>query len=202
MLFLDSIHSFLGRETLRPEMIAPTSLPLPCRAATAAAVTAQPQMVQRQVAITQTLTSSGTVFTTVVTLGRGGSATDVPSAPSASVSGSSTSGGLTQEQIGIIVGCCVGAAVLVVLLWCCLAMARRRRTDDDGSSTEDSYSFTTSESASMVTRPSAARWSEYHRVRPPVQPIYRAVVPEPRWTARPRPRADPTYTRGPTYVRR
>ncbi|KAH6657466.1 hypothetical protein BKA67DRAFT_555356 [Truncatella angustata] len=204
-------------------MIAPTALSLSHRAA----VTAQPRLAERQIVITQTITSSEIVYTTVVTLGRGGgttagsstsTSTSVPAAPVTPVS-AGTSGGLTQAQIGIIVGCCVGAAVLVVLAWCCLACTKRRKFPEPSIEDDSSYTTYTTYESAEVTRPSAsaARWSNYYRVRPPYPPRYRAVDPGPRWTTNARGRAvntGPRWTANPgpryttnarastTYVRR
>lgn len=171
-------------------------MPSPHRAAIGAVVTAQPQIAQRQVLITQTIRSGDAVFTTVLTLGSSGTGTDSPSAPAAPASGSSvsSSGGLTQEQIGIIVGCCVGAAVLVILSWCCLAMVRRRRILDHERSRTiyDTPSIPSSYLTSEISEPSVARWATYHRQRPPVRPEYTAIPLGPRWTAN---RASTTYVR-------
>lgn len=161
-------------------MIAPTLVALPYRAATSAVVTAQPELIRGLVVITQTITNADVVYTTILTLGSGGS----PAAPAAPVSGAtSSSSGLTQDQIGIIVGCCVGAVVLVVLAWCILTMIRRKNDRDRQNGTPQSYSFTSSYLSSETTTPTVAQWATYHRQRPPVRPEYRAVDPGRRWTA-------------------
>lgn len=186
----------------------PTPLPSAPRAAIEAAPTVQAQLAARQVVITQTITSADTVFTTVVTLGRGGDAATTTTAttartttqivPAATAPTGDSSGGLTQTQIGIIVGCCVGFAVLAFLAWCCLGLMRKRaKVSAQSRYDSDDLSFTTYTSAE-VTEPRATAWTEYHRVRPPYPPRYRAVSPAPRWTARPRPNT--TYVR--TSVRR
>ncbi|ETS82066.1 hypothetical protein PFICI_07068 [Pestalotiopsis fici W106-1] len=176
-------------------MIAPTLPPVPRRAATAAAVaTAQPYLAERQVLITQTITSGDSVYTTIVTLGHGdgSTATEAPgeasqpqataAPPSENSSSPASSGGLTQQQIGIIVGCCVGVAVLLFLAWFCLDLARRRKLREKekppvpvvGTTGFDNWSFSY---ISDVTQPEVAAWTQYHRVRPPLHPEYVAVDP-------------------------
>lgn len=186
-------------------MIAPTLPSVPRRAATAAVATAQPYLAERQLLVTQTITSDNSVYTTVVTLGRGDgeTATEAPgeasqpqataAPPSENSSSSASSGGLTQQQIGIIVGCCVGVAVLLVLAWICLNCVRHKKLSEKDDNDEapvirvggfrraDNYngSYTPDSVIDVgdVRQPEVAAWAEYHRVRPPLYPEYRAVDP-------------------------
>ncbi|KAI1849060.1 hypothetical protein JX265_011277 [Neoarthrinium moseri] len=177
-------------------MLAPTLIPN--RAVTVVAVTAQPELVQRQMVITQTITYPASTLTTVVTLGRGGESTAVlgaTTAPAAPVSASTSSQGLTPEQIGIIVGCCVGAAVFVVLLWCCCT-AVRRRPGSDTSDGDSYYSHDEVRVPVMPEPPRRMRWPEWRTRPPPVVPTYRALPIGPRYTAnRASARASTTYVR-------
>lgn len=181
-------HGVKNSRELTLGMIAPTIPPVPHWAATAAAAaTAQPVLAERQILITQTITSDDSVYTTVVTLGRGdGDTATGASQPQATVAPSSenstsstSSGGLTQQQIGIIVGCCVGAVVFLFLVWFCLNMMRRRRIIVKNPPTPE-YTETNWSSSyiSDMTRPDIAPWTSYYRVRPPLSPQYRAVDPQ------------------------
>ncbi|KAI0130429.1 hypothetical protein BJ170DRAFT_314743 [Xylariales sp. AK1849] len=169
-------------------MIAPTQIPL--RATASIVVTAQPDVVQRQVTIIQTIAYPDSTFTAVVTLGNGGPATDAPSPPSG---GDTSSGGLSQEQtIGIIVGSCLGVAVLILVAWCCLSMARRRQVDDGTISTA-SYDSYDSSYMTSVAQPRRTGWPSWRSIPPPVVPTYRARPVGPQWTANHR--ASTTYIR-------
>lgn len=142
-------------------------------------VAAQPTPAQRrQVTLTQTITNGGSVRTAVVTLDRGGPPTDAPAPPSR---GDSTSSGLTQEQLGIILGCTLGALTLLIIVWFCVSIGRRRRPPSDYDS--DSYMSHTGSSVSSINPPRRTGWPQWRSIPPPVVPTYRARPRSPGWRA-------------------
>ncbi|KAH9897105.1 hypothetical protein F4778DRAFT_244541 [Xylariomycetidae sp. FL2044] len=158
---------------------------------------AQPSIIARQVVLTQTITNLGGTTTAVVTLDRGSPPTDAPPPPS---HGSTDSDGLTQAQIGIIVGCCLGAVLVALIVWLCCIVTRRRRAyrlyleaylDEMGEFTS---------AASMITIPPPRRsyWPPFPRsIPPPPFPSYRARVPPQRYTSHDYARrASTTYVSG------
>ncbi|KAI1102457.1 hypothetical protein F4804DRAFT_265778 [Jackrogersella minutella] len=143
----------------------------------------QPSIIQRQVTLTQTITSPDSTSTAVVTLDRGGPSTSSP-APSWSP-GTTSSDGLSQQQIGIIVGCCIGAVVLAIVIWCCC-------TNRCGCTPYTVYEEDRSEiiyyadNTVDVTRPQRAYWTKFPRsIPPPVAPNWVATDDSPalHWTA-------------------
>lgn len=173
------------------EMIAPSEFPR--RAASLIATTAQPQLDERQVVITQTLTYPSSTVTAFVTLGNSGTPTTSapPVSGDGSISDSSSSGGLSQAQVGIIVGCLVGGVVLIIVAWCCVAKCRQNRAGSDSDST--SYDSYTSSYITEIYEPRSTAWPAWRSIPPPVVPIYRARPPGPAWTANAR--ASTTYVR-------
>lgn len=85
-------------------------------------------------AITQTLTRTSETLTTVVTLGAGSptSTSTPPAQPTTTTTAAGTSSpasgssGLTQDQIGAIIGGIAAFVVVVLILWCCLYQLKRR----------------------------------------------------------------------------
>ncbi|KAI1212034.1 uncharacterized protein F4807DRAFT_417331 [Annulohypoxylon truncatum] len=144
----------------------------------------QPDIVKRQVVITQTITSPDSTSTALVTLDRGGPTT-TSSAASWSA-GAASSDGLGQAQIGIIVGCLLGALVLGIVIWCCCTKrcGCTRYTAYEGDSTEEVIYYT--DDMVGVARPARA-WPKFPQsIPPPVVPEYVATAEDPtipRWTA-------------------
>ncbi|KAI0886363.1 uncharacterized protein GGS22DRAFT_160664 [Annulohypoxylon maeteangense] len=140
-----------------------------------------PDIVKRQVVITQTITYPDSTSTTLVTLDRGSPPTS-SSTPSWSA-GATSSDGLGQTQIGIIVGCLIGALVLGIVIWCCCTKrcgcSRYTAYEDD----QENVIYYTDEMVD-VTRPADAHFRR-PIPRPPSQ-TYVATAEDPtvpRWTA-------------------
>ncbi|KAK0388908.1 hypothetical protein NLU13_2485 [Sarocladium strictum] len=142
--------------------------------------------------ITQTITRLTTTFTTAVTLGGGPtnySGDEVE--PKADIYGGSGDGsGLTNVQLGAIIGSSVAFVLILVITWCCMIQARRRL--EAGESGSSDYSLTDS------SRSSSPR-SQSPRPRPP--PRARVNIPGgpkfPTYRALPvrNPRANPSLRR-------
>ncbi|KAI2619799.1 hypothetical protein GGS26DRAFT_595202 [Hypomontagnella submonticulosa] len=144
------------------------------------AVQELPSVVRRQVTLTQIITYPDSTTTAIVTLDRGAPPTDSP-APGWSA-GAASSDGLGQQQIGIIVGCCIGAALLGVVLWCCCT-GRCGCTpftvyEDDA----DVYYYSESDVVE-VPRPPRTHLRFPHSLAPPSVPTYVATDMAPQWTA-------------------
>ncbi|KAI2615414.1 hypothetical protein GGR54DRAFT_642437 [Hypoxylon sp. NC1633] len=134
-----------------------------------AAVLDSPTVARRQVTLTQTITYPDSTTTAVVTLDRGGPPTDSP-APNWSA-GAVSSDGLGQQQIGIVVGCCIGAVVLGIIIWCCCTgrcgCAPYRTYENPHSS--DEYFYT------EITRPQRTYFPRFPQsIPPPSTPSYTA----------------------------
>ncbi|KAI0376944.1 hypothetical protein F5Y04DRAFT_285361 [Hypomontagnella monticulosa] len=137
----------------------------------------RPSVVERQVTLTQTITYPDYTTTAIVTLDRGAPPTDSP-APSWSA-GAASSDGLGQQQIGIIVGCCIGAALLGVVLWCCCT----NRCGCTPVTIYDDSDEYYSDEVVEIQRPRGTYWPRFPRsISPPPVPTYIATDP-PRWTA-------------------
>ncbi|OTA96798.1 hypothetical protein M434DRAFT_27413 [Hypoxylon sp. CO27-5] len=137
----------------------------------------EPSVEKRQVTLTQTVTYADYTSTAVVTLDRGSPPTDSPAPPGWS-SGATSSDGLGQQQIGIIVGCVLGAVVLGIVIWCCCTnrcgCAPYTVYEEDRSD----MSYTIEE----IPQPPTSYWP---RFPPPVVPDYVAHDENdpPPWTA-------------------
>ncbi|OTA98243.1 hypothetical protein M426DRAFT_17617 [Hypoxylon sp. CI-4A] len=119
-------------------------------------------------------------FTAVVTLDRG-----IPPTSSATPSdwsaGAASSDGLGQQQIGIIVGCCIGAVVLGIILWCCCTKrcgcSPYRVYEDE--QTSEVYIIT--DDLAEVSQPQRS-WPRFPRsIPPPLVPTYVARDTRPQW---------------------
>ncbi|KAI1803943.1 hypothetical protein F4811DRAFT_522283 [Daldinia bambusicola] len=151
---------------------------------TALVITKAPEytsVVGRQVTLTQTITYPDATSTAVVTLDRGAPPTESP-APNWNA-GAASSDGLSQQQIGIIVGCCIGAAVLGIVIWCCCTNrcgCRPYSIYNDGD--EDVTYF--SDDMEQVAWPERSYWPSFPRsIPPPVIPTYVATDTSPEWMA-------------------
>ncbi|KAL7621717.1 hypothetical protein AAE478_009044 [Parahypoxylon ruwenzoriense] len=145
----------------------------------------QPSAIRRQVTLTQTITYPDLTTTAVVTLDRGGPPTDSPTPPSWSA-GDTSSGGLSQQQIGIIVGCLVGALVLGILLWCCCTnrCGCQRYSVYDDDSDQAYYQAYYQDDTTEITHPRRTYWPSFPQsIPPPAQPTYVATDAGPGWTA-------------------
>ncbi|KAI1474753.1 hypothetical protein K445DRAFT_301214 [Daldinia sp. EC12] len=140
-----------------------------------------PSFTRRQVTLTQTITYPDATSTALVTLDRGAPPTDSP-APTWSA-GAASSDGLGQQQIGIIVGCCIGAAVLGIVLWCCCTNrcgCKPYSVYNEGD--HDVIYF--SDDMEEIARPERSYWPRFPRsISPPVVPTYVATDTGPQWTA-------------------
>ncbi|CAJ2503523.1 Uu.00g109170.m01.CDS01 [Anthostomella pinea] len=140
----------------------------------------QQPVLPRQVVLTQTITYADSTATALVTLdGVGPTA-----APAPAVHGSAASDGLTQQQIGIIVGTLIGAVVVGLVIWMFCVARRRRQAYIDAYFEGWSESSITSSMIADILPPRRSYWPPFPRsIPPPVVPNYRARVPSPRWTA-------------------
>ncbi|KAI0101114.1 hypothetical protein F4814DRAFT_105909 [Daldinia grandis] len=140
-------------------------------------------LVRRQVTLTQTITYPDATSTAVVTLDRGTPPTDTP-APSWNA-GAASSDGLSQQQIGIIIGCCLGAAVLGIVLWCCCTNrcgCRPYSVYNNGEN--DVIYFSDDMEEVTIAEPQRSYWPRFPRsISPPATPTYVATDTGPRWTA-------------------
>ncbi|ORY60665.1 uncharacterized protein BCR38DRAFT_44210 [Pseudomassariella vexata] len=158
------------------------------------AVTAQPDVARRQVIITQTITYAQSTLTTVVTLGNGDNDDTATDTPRPSTGAGSSSGGLTQQQIGIILGCCLGVLVLILVIWFCCAFGRHRAyATSSTSSSHDSFMSSYISDVDGPPLPRPTRWPQWQSIPPPVVPDYRARPLNPRWMANQR--ASTTHVR-------
>ncbi|KAI1391847.1 uncharacterized protein F4822DRAFT_107042 [Hypoxylon trugodes] len=139
----------------------------------------QSSIVRRQVTLTQTITYPDSTSTAVVTLDRGGPTT-TSAAPSWSAGATSSSDGLGQQEIGIIVGCCLGAVVLGILLWCCCT--RRCGCTPYSVYQEDDDEVETIYETDEIAYPDRV-WRFPRSITPPVVPTYVATDTGPEWTA-------------------
>lgn len=143
--------------------------------------TAAPEHGRRQVTLTQIITYPDATTTAVVTLDRGTPPTSSP-APDWSAGAASTDG-LGQEQIGIIVGCCIGALVLGIVIWCCCTRRCGCTSysvyEDDN--TEEVVFYPPVDEIPQPRRP---YYPPFPRsIPPPPTPNYTAVDNNIRWTA-------------------
>jgi hypothetical protein len=142
--------------------------------------------------ITQTITRLTTTFTTVVTLGGGPtnySGDQIE--PEADIYGGSGDGsGLTNVQLGAIIGSSIAFVLILVITWCCILQARRRL--EDGETTVSDYSlYDSSRSSSPRSQSPAPRPPPRARVNipgGPKYPTYRAIPVR-------NPRANPSVRR-------
>ncbi|KAI1372446.1 hypothetical protein F4677DRAFT_263013 [Hypoxylon crocopeplum] len=145
------------------------------------AVLDRPSIMRRQVTLTQTITYPDSTTTAVVTLDRGSPPTDSP--PPNWSAGAASSDGLGQQQIGIIVGCCIGAVVVGIIIWCCCT---NRCGCTPYSVYEDDHSieYVYPDEVVQVPRPPRSYWPRFPRsIPPPPVPTYRARDTGPHWTA-------------------
>ncbi|KAI1088394.1 hypothetical protein F5B19DRAFT_428855 [Rostrohypoxylon terebratum] len=144
------------------------------------AVQEQPEIVRRQVVITQTITSPGYTSTALVTLDRGPTSSSTSDANWSA--GAASSDGLGQAQIGIIVGCCIGALVLGIVIWCCCT--RRcgcaRYTAYENEQGDETTWYT--DDTVVIARPPGT-YKFPRSITPPLEPDYVANPNFPRWTA-------------------
>ncbi|KAI8960252.1 hypothetical protein F5Y11DRAFT_330641 [Daldinia sp. FL1419] len=142
-----------------------------------------PNVLRRQVTLTQTITYPDATSTAVVTLDRGTPPTTTP-APSWDA-GAASSDGLGQQEIGIIVGCCIGALVLGIILWCCCTKrcgCRPYSLYNEGD--REVIYFSDDMEESSITQPQRSYWPGFPRsISPPAVPTYIATDTGPQWTA-------------------
>ncbi|KAI1765700.1 hypothetical protein GGR53DRAFT_255802 [Hypoxylon sp. FL1150] len=144
----------------------------------------------RQVTLTQIITYPDATTTAVVTLDRGTPPTSSPT-PTWNAGAVSTDG-LSQEKIGIIVGCCIGALVLGIVVWCCCTRrcgctSYTMYEDDER---EEVIFYPETPEVAQPRRPYYPPFP--HSIPPPATPQYRATPTGTRWSAyesvrRPRP---------------
>ncbi|KAI2605439.1 uncharacterized protein GGS25DRAFT_430495 [Hypoxylon fragiforme] len=172
-----------------------------------------PTLVWRQVTLTQTITYPDATTTAIVTLDRGSPPTSSSSSPTSPPlttsttppwpagasppSSPSSSDGLSGQQIGIIVGVCVGAFVVGLVLWCCCTRrcgctrysvySPSNSDNDDGE--RDYYAEVTiqqqqqEQEQAPPTMPMRTAWRFPWSIPPPLVPTYVARDDGPRWTA-------------------
>lgn len=143
--------------------------------------------------ITQTITRVTTTFTTVVTLGGGptswsGNQVD----PDADIYGGSGDGsGLTNVQLGAIIGSSIAFVAILIITWCCILQARRRLEAGDVSGSDYSLYDSSRSSSPRSHGPPRPRPPPRARVNIPGGPKY------PTYRAMPvrNPRANPSLRR-------
>ncbi|KAK4202097.1 hypothetical protein QBC40DRAFT_263573 [Triangularia verruculosa] len=130
--------------------------------------------------ITQTITRALTTITTLVTLGDPTAAMDIAqptdepppppppaAAPAAALPPAPSSGTLSPEQLGALLGSVLGFAFLVLVICCCFSCHRRRPQEPrfvfDGTSSE----YSGSRSENEVTREYYTSTRDWNRMRGP-----------------------------------
>ncbi|KAI1445448.1 hypothetical protein F5Y02DRAFT_126171 [Annulohypoxylon stygium] len=143
------------------------------------AVQEEPEIVRRQVVITQTITSPGYTSTALVTLDRGPTSSSTSAANWSA--GAASSDGLGQTQIGIIVGCCIGALVLGIVIWCCCTKRCGCSRYTAYENEDEEVIYYTGDMVD-VARPERA-WKFPRSITPPLEPNYVATAEVPGWQA-------------------
>ncbi|KAI0020006.1 hypothetical protein F4780DRAFT_744074 [Xylariomycetidae sp. FL0641] len=166
-------------------MSSATTVPLPTTTPAVAGVAEAQQNFEPRQAWTQTYTNADYTGTTTVA-GSGSNDPTVLVSPASPEPADAD--GLTQQQIGIVVGTLLGSAVLGLLLWVyCIARRRQRRYHRDrevGIVVVDPLPQRPSYPFMAPELPRKSYWPPFPRsIPPPVRPEWVARVPSLEWTA-------------------
>ncbi|KAI0010487.1 hypothetical protein F4779DRAFT_577735 [Xylariaceae sp. FL0662B] len=146
----------------------------------------QKHIVQRQVTLTQTIPYADYTTTTVVTLDPGNTSPAGAPPPPTTRSPPPDPDGLGNQQVGIIVGTCLGAFFVVLVAICICYACNRSREDDSDPENTTLYIYTHRhpDPESSVQDPGRCYYPQFpHSLPPPVEPCYTAVPRRPEWCA-------------------
>ncbi|KAI1077809.1 hypothetical protein F5B20DRAFT_253334 [Whalleya microplaca] len=154
-----------------------------------AAFKVQEPIIRRQDTVTQSITYADYTTTSVVTLARGDTPTAGPPPPPLTRSPPDPDG-LGREQVGIIVGTCLGAFFLVLVVICICCACNRPQEYDSDSEEQTVWVYAQQQRRPApnpepsIQAPRRCHYPQFpHSIPPPLEPTYRAVAPETAWCA-------------------